>query len=72
VQGRQPLAIDGNAESDGSVPVYADGEPFADAPLRVRVRPGALRVPVPAPAGPGRPAPGATAGAASADPGSAT
>ncbi|MCO1653696.1 diacylglycerol/lipid kinase family protein [Pseudonocardia humida] len=32
---------------DRPLPVYADGEPFADAPLRVRVRPGALRVLVP-------------------------
>jgi YegS/Rv2252/BmrU family lipid kinase len=33
---------------DRAVPVYADGEPFADGgPLRVAVRPGALRVLVP-------------------------
>jgi diacylglycerol kinase family enzyme len=29
---------------DRPVPVYADGEPFVDAPLRVSVRPAALRV----------------------------
>jgi diacylglycerol kinase family enzyme len=32
---------------DRPVPVYADGEPFTDAPLRVSVRPRALRVLVP-------------------------
>jgi diacylglycerol kinase (ATP) len=37
-----------------AVPVYADGEPFGAAPLRVAVRPAALRVLVPGPAdGPG-------------------
>jgi YegS/Rv2252/BmrU family lipid kinase len=34
---------------DRAVPVYADGEPFAAAPLRVAVRPAALRVLVPGP-----------------------
>jgi diacylglycerol kinase family enzyme len=29
---------------DRPVPVYADGEPFVEAPLRVSVRPAALRV----------------------------
>jgi YegS/Rv2252/BmrU family lipid kinase len=32
---------------DRPVPVYADGEPFTDAPLRISVRPLALRVLVP-------------------------
>jgi diacylglycerol kinase (ATP) len=34
---------------DRAVPVYADGEPFAAAPLRIVVRPAALRVLVPGP-----------------------
>jgi diacylglycerol kinase family enzyme len=34
---------------DRPVPVYADGEPFADAPLRVTVRAAALRVLAPDP-----------------------